>query len=107
MLEYPREDRAWEDAMRSVSAKVTKEESEKAVRVLARQTLPKDVTGYAVEPGEDHYGNPVLWVWLDVTDPNRTDRDRVVLISDFIKQVRHELYQELEEYSPHVTIRAA
>jgi hypothetical protein len=96
-----------ETGMRAMSDEVTRKERQTAIRILQSHQAPKDVRGFTVEPGEDHYGDPVLWIWLDVDDANRAQRERVPRIVAFMDAVRDDLFKELHDYRPHVGIRAA
>jgi hypothetical protein len=46
-----------------------------------------------------------MWVWYEVEDPNRQDHARVLRLLTFTDRVRDDLFQQLEEYRPHVGIR--
>jgi hypothetical protein len=91
--------------MTSAAVKVAKRETQVAEDVVKAHGLPAGVRHVTIEPGEDHDGDPVMWVWYEVEEPNRQDHARVVRLLTFTDKVRDDLFQQLEEYRPHVGIR--
>jgi hypothetical protein len=60
----------------------------KARHVLGRVKMPAEIVGFNVRPGEDHYGDPALWIELEmpVEGSGLPERGRMREIVAFINE---------------------
>jgi hypothetical protein len=91
--------------MQDVSVRTTKREQRLATSLIRKHALPEGISGFTVEPDEDQYGDPLMVNWLEAKAADHWSDDRVAAFAEFGQTPRPQLYQVLEEYRPHVSLR--
>ncbi len=65
---------------------------------------PPHVKKYRVEIGEDHTGDPALWIYLGVTKDNSPSRQKVVALRKFADEVERQVLAKKLSRWPYVRI---
>lgn len=95
--------------MVTVAEEASRVKDESRIRaVLDRPGRPDSIHGYQLEFGEDHSGDPAVWVWLLVRDDNRSPQELQELLNTSIpysRSVGTELIGMGLEHWPYVRFR--
>lgn len=65
---------------------------------------PPFVKGFGLETGEDHTGDPAIWIYLKVTKDNNPSRSKVVALRKFADEVQQRVLDRRLDRWPYVRI---
>lgn len=65
---------------------------------------PPYVKGFDLEIGEDHTGDPAIWIYLKVTKDNNPSRQKVVALRKFADEVEQKVLDRRLHRWPYVRI---
>ena len=95
--------------MVTVAEEAIRDQDERRIRaVLDRPGRPDSIKGFQIEFGEDHAGDPAVWVWLLVRDDNRSPQELQELLDTsipFSRAVGTELVGMRLAHWPYVRFR--
>ena len=75
--------------------------------VLRSRPVPEDVHGMEITFDEDEYGDPIMWVWLDIDDVPHPPQDRIERFVKFIESSRDALLAKNLKHYPMFRLRGA
>ncbi len=92
--------------MVTLAEKTLRQQDENVIRtVLRRSGFPAAVKGYEIEFGEDHSGDPAVWIWLLVreeTEPSKIFLDELI---PYARAIGRELVEAQLGHWPYVRFR--